>query len=95
MRSFNYLLNPKWSKYPHLRIRVSVDLDLKMATVGMNNVRVIGRVKHMDAMLVDIVQHRESAWFPLSVLSAQLESVNFASTVETLLQDIMKKDGMR
>lgn len=90
-----YLLNLRLSGFPQLRIYVHAEVDWTTAIVGTHSVEGTLKLKQVNAQLVDIVQDRRSALLPLSVLIAQLESGNFALTVETLLQDTTKNDGTK
>lgn len=91
-----YLLNLNLpSGHLHLRILVSAEVDWTTAIVETHTVDSTFQLKQVNVQLVDIVQNRRSAWLPLNVLLAQLDSENFASIVETLLQPITKNDGTK
>lgn len=90
-----YLLNLRLSGFPQLRIYVHAEVDWTTAIAGTHSVDSTFQLTQVNAQLVDIVQDRRSALLPLSVLIAQLESGNFALTVETLLQDTTKNDGTK
>lgn len=90
-----YLLNPKWSGFPNLRINVSVDLDWTTAIAGTHHVNVTFKLKQVSVQLVDIALHQESAWAALNAPTVPSELVNFVLTHATAPQLTTKNDGTK